>query len=265
MCSMALHIVEILYGSGLDLHDVFLCASWFSGLSMLAMNPPRRCTPILLLFYLSVVAAELSLLGIRGSNSNPRLWLHVSGSVCGLSSGVVILCMPFRCNSSASRSISAVGAKSTSERTPEEALRLWQFLGATWIWPLIVIGKKRQLQQEDIYELSHNIQSRRLSTAYRKLRQSSVFRRLLRANAVDCCILPLLASAQLVLEFASPILLHQFLRAMEQPSLGKQVPIVYALLLLTRGVFATQFSMLEAWYVITSRSLSIIRTLGYIC
>jgi hypothetical protein len=121
--------------------------------------------------------------------------------VAGLSavlSIAVLLMMPFRPESLKSDSISVVGADpERSSRSPEDDLRLWQFLCASWVYPLITIGKKEQINEENVWSLGYEFQHKRLHDNFRLL-QGSVISRLLQANGIDCLIMIILALVELL-------------------------------------------------------------------
>jgi hypothetical protein len=86
--------------------------------------------------------------------------------------------------------IGKAGATPThTERSPEDGIRLYQWLNIGWVWPLLVTGKARQLEKEDIWALPYASQTEHLALNFRDVSGSTVFRRLLKTNAVDCCIL----------------------------------------------------------------------------
>lgn len=82
-------------------------------------------------------------------------------------------------------------------RSPEDNLTLWQFMTVSWMKPLISIGNKRQLNDEDVWGLPYEFRHRRLHHAFRDLR-GSVVRRLLCANGIDLVILTALGLLELV-------------------------------------------------------------------
>jgi hypothetical protein len=101
----------------------------------------------------------------------------------------VILLMPLRDPSLPSLDISKVGEIPTSKlRSPEDDLRLWEFLSISWMAPMISIGKKRTLHEEDVWALGFDFQHKRLHETFRQLK-GSVVRRLLRANGIDISII----------------------------------------------------------------------------
>lgn len=73
-------------------------------------------------------------------------------------------------------------------RSPEDNLTLWQFMSVSWMSSLIAIGSSRQLNDEDVWQLSLEFQHRILHDKFREL-GGSVVRRLLVANGLDLVIL----------------------------------------------------------------------------
>ena len=109
-----------------------------------------------------------------------------------------ILLMPFRETSLPSVDISAVGQQpSNNFRTPEDNLRLWQFLTVSWMAPLISTGRKRQLHERDVWLLGFDFQHARLHEKFRRLR-GSVLSRLLKANGIDVLIISTISLVQMI-------------------------------------------------------------------
>lgn len=89
--------------------------------------------------------------------------------------------------------ISKPSSSPTSElRSPEDNLTLWQFLSVSWMSPLITLGAKRQLHDEDVWFLPYDFQHNRLHILFRELK-GSVVKRLLLANGLDLIITTTLA------------------------------------------------------------------------
>lgn len=108
-----------------------------------------------------------------------------------------VLLMPFREQSFPVMNISTVGqAPSSDFRSPEDNLRMWQFLTVSWMAPLISIGRRRQLNEPDVWSLGFEFQHRRLHEKFRRLR-GSVLGRVLRANGLDVLIISVIAAVQM--------------------------------------------------------------------
>lgn len=121
---------------------------------------------------------------------------HISAAAA-LAAAATILLMPFRQPSLSCVDISSVGATPSSDfRSPEDNLRLWQFLTVSWMEPLISLGKKRQLNEPDVWYLGFEFQHRRLHEKFRQMK-GSVLGRVVRANSVDIFIILAVAVVQM--------------------------------------------------------------------
>ena len=119
-------------------------------------------------------------------------------AAAALAAGFTILLMPFRQPSIPTTDISAVGkAPSSDFRSPEDNLRLWQFLTVSWMAPLISLGRKRQLNEPDVWLLGFEFQHRRLHERFRCIR-GSVLSRVLKANGLDVMIISTIATLQML-------------------------------------------------------------------
>lgn len=176
-----------------------------------------------------------------------------------------ILCMPLR-----DPSLQSDGIGSPSEephhslRSPEDNLTLWQFMTVSWMSPLISVGYKRQLNDEDVWQLGFEFQHQLLHQKFREL-AGSVVRRLLQANGIDLIILLSLGTIEtlsckyfdqcncllidyLVSDFAGPVLLQQLLLAMEDGSAPRSRAVIFASLSLVVRLISCQSSVFSLWY-----------------
>lgn len=161
---------------------------------------------------------------------------------------VNIFNMPMRNPKLPKDNISSSGdPPASSLRTPEDNLTLWQFMTVAWMEPLISMGKKRQLNDEDVWLLGYQFQHRTLHDNFRELKGSFV-RRLLAANGLDLIITGLLGLIELVANYTGPILLQQLLRAMEDPLAPKSNAITYAALTLLVRLIACQSAVFNLWF-----------------
>jgi hypothetical protein len=206
--AIAAETVKVLGASESKSSAVFLLVSWIILALFLVWDRPRHCRPSLLMFYVPALIAELS----RTESSTFPVAIesvaNYSVALFSLISVMIVLWMPFRPISPLSGPISSVGTPpKKTERSPEDALRLWQFLTVSWIWPLLAVGKERQMEKDDVWLLGYGFQNGRLAHAFREIRGSTVFRRLLKANGIDCCILVLNTFIELI---ASKSIFHVY-------------------------------------------------------
>jgi hypothetical protein len=175
-------------------HAILQLVSWTIAALVLALTKPRSCPAGLMAFYIPSIIVEVA--GIR-SDTFPRSYrngAHHLAILLSFTSVFILLTMPMNVGSKGSSPIAKVGAApSSADRTPEDALRLWQFLTVSWVSPLLRVGNTRQLQREDVWHLPYTFQTGRLADAFHDVPGRSIFWRLLRANATDCIVLTLTA------------------------------------------------------------------------
>ncbi|KAF2481208.1 putative ABC transporter [Neohortaea acidophila] len=160
----------------------------------------------------------------------------------------VILIMPLRNPNLPTKDISMPMSEPTSSlRSPEDNLTLWQFLTVSWMTPLISIGYKRQLEDEDVWHLAYEFQHQRLHDNFRLLK-GTVIRRLIKANAIDICILIVLGVLRMFLTYSPIVLLELLLSSMQDPLSPKRAAVTYAAISLVLRYIACQSGPLSLWY-----------------
>ena len=128
----------------------------------------------------------------------------VLGALAALLAMAIILHMPMRDSDLPNDQISQVyEAPNPRLRSPEDNLTLWQFMTVSWMGPLISLGTKRQLNDQDVWQLGYVFQHKRLHDKFRELR-GTVLRRVLEANKIDLVLVSFLGLLELL---ASTILL----------------------------------------------------------
>ncbi|KAF2720869.1 putative ABC transporter [Polychaeton citri CBS 116435] len=162
---------------------------------------------------------------------------------------LIVFLMPMRDPNLPAKDISIPSTEPTSAlRSPEDNLNMLQWFVISWMGPLISIGAKRQLHEEDVWQLPLDWHHRLLHANFRSLKQRTVLRRVIRANAVDLSILTGSAFIWQLLRFAIPVLMQKILAAMEDPEVPKSVPIIYALISLGIRVLSTQLGQQRIWF-----------------
>jgi hypothetical protein len=98
---------------------------------------------------------------------------------------VTVLNMPFRDPMMPNDDISPIYSPPTVKlRTPEDNLTPWQYMSVAWMAPMVQEGYKRQLDDEDIWDLPWEFKHARLHRTFREL-PGSVTRRVFTANGMD--------------------------------------------------------------------------------
>jgi len=122
---------------------------------------------------------------------------------------VLLLRMPLRSPQLPSDNISPpFDPPSNDLRSPEDNLTLWQFMTVSWMSPLISLGAKRQLNEEDVWSLGREFQHRLLHERFKELK-GSITKRLLVANGLDLFLTSLLA---IIESTASTFIMHTYPR-----------------------------------------------------
>ncbi|KAK0636601.1 hypothetical protein B0T17DRAFT_85446 [Bombardia bombarda] len=138
-------------------------------------------------------------------------------------------------------------APSFNERSPEDVITLWQWMTVSWMAPLISIGYKRQLHNEDVWSLMYECQHSRLHLLFRDL-TGSVLVRLLKANGLDLITITSLGVLETSIEMAEPVLLKQLLSALTSTSPDTRRAVIYASLTLFGRLVKTQSGVFGIWF-----------------
>ena len=165
---------------------------------VIAIKHPRSSPASMLGFFITAFAVELSFIPSSATHPQFKVISHYTAACAAVCACICILLMPLRGPALPSIDIAAVGQRPSSDfRSPEDNLRLWQFLTVSWMAPLISIGRNRQIQEDDVWYLGFQFQHQRLHDKFRRLR-GSVVSRLLQANGIDIFIIALIAIVQLL-------------------------------------------------------------------
>ncbi|CAI7641157.1 unnamed protein product [Penicillium discolor] len=232
----------------IDASAFVLVLSWATASILITVKRPRSCSISMLAYYVLAFAIELSLATHPDVCPKFKIVARYIAAAAAAAACATILLMPFREPSLPSIDISAVGQQPCDDfRSPEDNLRLWQFLTVSWMAPLISTGCKRQLHEQDVWLLGFDFQHSRLHEKFRRLR-GSVLSRLLRANGIDVFIISTISLVQMICDFSTPVLLQQLLQAMKDASRPKRVPLTYAFMSFALRLVAAQSQVLLLWY-----------------
>ncbi|KUJ20900.1 ABC transporter-like protein [Mollisia scopiformis] len=255
--TLALFVVSVV-GLGLQTLTVFYptfrslmvypAASWGVACLLIAICRPVTTPKSLLILYCTIAATQLIVLvdgTIRLSEKDVPTILAILTSMVSIA---IILIMPIRHPSRPSTSISAPFSEPTSSlRSPEDNMTLLQFMTVSWMKPLIEVGNKRQLNDDDVWGLGYEFKHRMLHDGFRELK-GSVLRRLLEANGIDLVIMSVLAIIELAANFSVPVLLQKILQSMENPLAPRRAALNYAVLSLVVRLIVAQSSVFTLWF-----------------
>lgn len=159
---------------------------------------PKTTPKSLLILYVSISLSQIVIVSERRPESRREFITRVIEILMSFIASFVIVFMPMRSPDLPNDEISPAFASPTFElRSPEDNITLWQFLTVSWMSPLISLGRKRQLNDEDVWCLAYEFQHKRLHEKFREL-HGSVVQRLIRANAIDLVILTVLGILDLL-------------------------------------------------------------------
>ena len=223
---------------------------WGAAAIGLALVRPRTGSFVLAFTYFWLLAAHVSIfVALWPSHSTEIVAIiNVISTLIALLALVVVLSMPLRDPRHLMQNISYYLAPPKKElRSPEDNLTIWQWMTVNWMAPMIKIGSKRQLNDEDVWSLPYEFQHTHLHNTFRDL-NGTVVRRLLRANWIDIALLSVLAIVEMVANYSAPLFLQQLLRAMENIQVEKRPALTFAGLILAVRLVAAQSSVFSLWF-----------------
>ncbi|KAJ9656906.1 hypothetical protein H2198_004659 [Neophaeococcomyces mojaviensis] len=224
-------------------------AAWaFASIYTFLLRPRRFSLVVLIILFGLFVSQSVLLLKTWQNAFDLKLWLVVGTVVMSLIGVILLVNMPMREPSWSRFGISKPFSEPTDKlRSPEDSLTFWQWMTVSWVSPLLRIGKKRQLNEDDIWLLPYEFQHTQLHHAFCKLK-GSVLRRILRANWVDLVILTCLELLELITNYCEPVLLQQLLKAMTYVNTNKRPALIFGLLILLARVVNAQSEVFSLWY-----------------
>ncbi|KAK0643416.1 P-loop containing nucleoside triphosphate hydrolase protein [Cercophora newfieldiana] len=135
----------------------------------------------------------------------------------------------------------------SSVRSPEDIITLWQWVTVSWMAPLIKIGYERQLHDEDVWLLAYEFQHSRLHEHFRQL-SGTVLARIFKANGLDLLITTGLGVLETSAELAEPVLLKQLLAALAAEHPNTRAALIYAGIICIARLVSAQSGVFTLWY-----------------
>ncbi|KAF2824326.1 P-loop containing nucleoside triphosphate hydrolase protein [Ophiobolus disseminans] len=231
--------------------EIYPSIAWGIATAIIIVKRPRTTSMSLLLLFTSLLTAQLVVL-----SHNPRIvgrWRvedipSMLVPLAALAGIIAVLNMPFRDPMLPSDDISPVYDKPTIKlRTPEDNLTPWQYSAVTWMAPLIQEGYKRQLDDEDVWDLPWEFKHARLHRTFREL-PGSVTRRVFVANGMDLILTTSMGLVRLVATLLTPVLLQRLLASMSGEKPNASATITYAVLTVALRLLAAQLGVFNLWY-----------------
>ena len=194
-------LYQLQHGYAINLPTLFQAHTGIQALVtlLLCIDRPKTAPLEVLGLLIGLLATRLiSLVYIRPMRHFQYIGSALEATVATFSVAIV-LHMPLRSPELPRGGIGLALERPTQQlRSPEDNLRLWQYMTVSWMSPLISVGSSRQLSDDDVWSLGFEFQHRILHNKFREL-TGSVVGRLLVANGLDLIILSFLG----VLESAS--------------------------------------------------------------
>lgn len=217
---------------------------------ILVLERPRTAPHSILLIgsttLLVNVALQTMVPGISG-NGLSQLIAWTGGVLLPFLSVAVILNMPLRDPQLDDSRIGKPFTEPTFKMSsPEDVITLWQWMTVSWIAPLMSIGLKRQLHQEDVWQLASEFQHGRLHMLFREIK-GSVLARLLKANGLDLVLTTGLGVLKMALDLADPILLKQLLGALASDTSKVRTAVTYAAIAFVARLVKAQVQVFSIW------------------
>lgn len=215
------------------------------------IDRPRTAPGAVFLINAVLLLAQAIVFGLA-PNAPLDGWSRALACVAGLcfplASVVVMLNMPLRDPLLDCTGIAKPFTEPTNTaRSPEDIITLWQWMTVSWMAPLIRLGYKRQLNNEDVWLLAYEFQHTRLHALFREL-PGTVLARLLKANGLDLIITAGLSVLETSITLAEPILLKQLLAALTSERHDFRAAIIYAGIILFARLVKAQSGVFSLWF-----------------
>ncbi|GFP51905.1 pleiotropic ABC efflux transporter of multiple drugs YBT1 [Trichoderma asperellum] len=180
-------------------------APWAIALFITTLDRPTKTPRILLIQYVSILGASTAIYAIRFLDRTLfgiDLFRLARVALCLLSI-IIIGFMPIREPSWGNEDIGQPGSQpSHNLRSPEDDLCLFSFWSMSWVNPLAKACRKREITEEDVWQLPFEFQHTRLYMAFRELK-GKLLLCLIEANGLDLSIATSLAIAERVAEVSN--------------------------------------------------------------
>ncbi|OAP56564.1 hypothetical protein AYL99_09743 [Fonsecaea erecta] len=225
-------------------------ALWVAAGLHVALWRPRTGSIFLFVDFVAILALEVGIVATHfyENLASRNAVLTSCGAGLAAAATMVVVNMPLRDPALSCVEIGRpFSTPSHTLRSPEDSLTLLQWMTVSWLSPLIKIGNRRQLHDEDVWALSYEFQHQHLHNAFRVLK-GTVVNRLLKANWIDLVLLTILAIIELAANYSAPMILQKLLQVMETTAVDKRLAIMYAILTLVVRAVAAQSAVFSLWF-----------------
>ncbi|KAF7307832.1 ABC bile acid [Mycena kentingensis (nom. inval.)] len=129
----------------------------------------------------------------------------------------------------------------------EHYTSLGRWLTFSWVYPLIRKGRKEELVEDDVWELSPTFRSRPLFEKFSSLPGVSLLRRLWLANSLDMILTFVLALLSVIFNFTGPFFLRRILDILDT-EYDPTTALNYAVLMFIGSIAKSQCDVQHLWY-----------------
>ena len=155
---------------------------------ILGVSRPKSTPFLLLTLYSTMIISQVVTVASSVELHVAELWVSISEVSLTAAIIVTILMMPMRDPELGPGDVAPPFKTPTHHlRSPEDNLSLWQWMTVTWMFPLISVGRHRQLNDEDVWHLPYQFQHNHLHYLFRDI-PGTVLMRLLQCNGLDLVI-----------------------------------------------------------------------------
>ncbi|TFA98005.1 ATP-dependent bile acid permease [Trichoderma ghanense] len=221
---------------------------WASALSITILDRPAKTPKLLLVQFTGILGASTAMYAVRfldrslyGIDRFRLARMALSGLAM-----VLIGMMPLREPSWGNRDIGqSRGKPSRTLRSPEDDLSLFRFWSMSWVNPLAMLCRKREIAEDDVWQLPFEFQHLRLFMAFREL-QGKLLPCLIRANGLDLTIATLLAVSERVAEVSNIRLTSRLYNALD--SRNPDDAVFWGLVMLVLDCARQLCKTTSSWY-----------------
>ncbi|KAL6824120.1 hypothetical protein V8C40DRAFT_247358 [Trichoderma camerunense] len=221
---------------------------WTFALLIIMMDRPTKTPRLLLIQYVAIFGASTAIYAIRFLEHTLYAldYFRIARMALCFLSIILIGMMPLREPLWGNKDIGQAGGQpSRNLRSPEDDLSLFRFWTMSWVNPLAALCRKREITEEDVWQLPYEFQHSRLYMAFRDL-QGKLLLCLIEANGLDLSIATSLAVSERVAEVSNIRLTSKLYNALDSGNPADAT--FWCLVMLVLDVVRQLCKTTSSWY-----------------